>query len=134
MTALFQLCRYLFAINGMEGPHIDHVRTFSWMKFETAADYEKALSRLDSLPANLQQVEALLTTSIAESRLPSVVSMVSMGKLIFKKAVVSRGIGRYSTLVRPCMDGWRVRGPPPGMFLEKSGPKSPYSIASKIPR
>ncbi|XP_065191294.1 uncharacterized protein LOC135822453 [Sycon ciliatum] len=66
---------YLFAINGMEGPHIDHVRTFSWMKFETAADYEKALSRLDSLPANLQQVEALLTTSIAESRLPSVVSM-----------------------------------------------------------
>ena len=60
----------------MEGPHIDHCRVVSWMKFNNLADYEKAMSRLRSLPESLQQIQQLLQIGVDEGRVPSVVSTV----------------------------------------------------------
>ncbi|XP_059171859.1 uncharacterized protein LOC131952942 [Physella acuta] len=62
-----QFKSYLMPINYLEGIHNNCNLTISYMKFDTEADFEKYISRLEKLPKRIEQVVTNLQKGIEEN-------------------------------------------------------------------
>ncbi|XP_071518934.1 uncharacterized protein [Panulirus ornatus] len=73
-----------------EGVHVDFERLISWMVFETAADYEKLLSRYNQLPEQLSQIQSLMEEGVKQGLVNHAISMKgvaeSLGRFVVQTA------------------------------------------------
>ncbi|ROT77241.1 hypothetical protein C7M84_004121 [Penaeus vannamei] len=71
---------FLLPLSYSEGVHVDFERLVTWMVFETAEDYEKLLGRLDLLPQQLVEVEALMREGVARGVVQHAITMKGVGE------------------------------------------------------
>lgn len=71
---------FLLPLSYSEGVHVDFERLVTWMVFETAEDYEKLLGRLDLLPQQLVEVEALMREGVARGIVQHAITMKGVGE------------------------------------------------------
>ena len=81
---------YLFPLNQLEGPQLDFPRLISWMKFNFADDYEKALSRFRSFPMQIDQIITLLRYGIDQGITMAKVSVSPVPDQL--NAVISKNV------------------------------------------
>lgn len=74
--------QYLCCLNRLEGPHTELPQLFKYMSLESAFQYEQYTQRLAAIPAQLQQVQALLTQGLAEKIVPPLCGLEGVAEQI----------------------------------------------------